>query len=724
MNYTKRLLTTLWVVITASYAYAQPDEPREKTTFQTAGHWKPVTDIRSDVVMCYGTGGGLPYFKERVKSWREHGYTAHYMTGIAWGEYQDYFTGQWDGKWHLDEGQRTMTGDTVWHGHMVPYIVPTDNFIRYFNERQIKPAIDEGIDAIFLEEPEFWCRSGYSEAFKQEWQKYYGFPWRPQHESAENTYLSNKLKYHLYYNALEKAFTYAKTYGKEKGLDVRCYVPTHSLLNYTQFEIVSPEASLASMPSVDGYIAQVWTGTSRELNIYRGKMRERVFETAFLEYGCMESMTAPTGRKMFFLTDPIEDRAKDWDDYNRNYQATFTAQLLYPHMNNYEVMPWPDRIYEGLYNISADSKEKAHIPAWYATKMQVMINTLNDMPLSDNEVSGSQGVSVLMANSLMFQRSPTKVEGYDDPRMSNFFGHAMPLMKAGIPAGITHLENVKYPETLRDVKVLLMSYSNLKPLDPEAHAYLAEWVRKGGRIIYSGRDDDPFQNVMEWWNQGENHFTAPSQHLFSLMQMPQDAPEGRYTYGKGKVTVIRQDPKEYVLKAGGEKKLMKAVAEAYNEVSGKRKLEAKNHFMLQRGPYCIAAVVDENPSDTPLKLEGSYIDLFDPELGVHEQITIQPGSQAFLYDLKNVDKKRAKVLAAASRQYEEKQTAHSYSFVSKSPYGTHNVMRIRLPKEPSEITVTLQGEPEPCQHAWDMQTQTLKLNFDNHPEGVNVMLKW
>ena len=74
-----------------------------------------------------------------------------------------------------------MRGDTVWHGHLIPYIVPTYNYLAYFKERHIRPVIDAGIDAIFLEEPEFWARAGYSEAFQREWQDYYGFPWRPQH---------------------------------------------------------------------------------------------------------------------------------------------------------------------------------------------------------------------------------------------------------------------------------------------------------------------------------------------------------------------------------------------------------------------------------------------------------------------------------------------------------------------------------------------------------------
>ncbi len=702
---------------------------QEHTTFQTSGHWKPVTDIRSDIVMVYGANdhrdrrtGKVETFEQRLQSWRDRDYKTHFMTGIAWGEYQDYFTGKWDGKWHIDEGQYTQRGDSVWHGHLIPYIVPTKNFLEYFKQTQMKRVIDAGVDAIFLEEPEYWARSGYSEAFKREWKEYYGFDWRPQHESAENTYLSNKLKYHLYYRALEDAFTFCKQYGKEKGMDVRCYVPTHSLLNYSQWAIVSPEASLASLPCVDGYIAQVWTGTSREPNYFEGVAKERVFETAFLEYGCMESMTAPTGRKMFFLTDPIEDRAKDWEDYKRNYQATFTAQLLYPHMNNYEVMPWPDRIYEGLYKVSANSDEKAHIPRFYSTQMQVMVNTLNDMPLSDNEVSGSQGISVLMANSLMFQRSPEPVEGYDDPQLSNFYGEAMPLLKRGIPIGIAHIENVGYEATLRATKVLLMSYSNMKPLDKSAHAYLAEWVRGGGHIIYSGRDDDPYQNVYEWWNQDGNNYTAPSQHLFEMMGIDKNPVDGTYSVGKGKVTVIRQDPKEFVLRKGGDKVLVEAVKDAYGET-----LQMKNSFFLERGAYTLAAVMSDSPAgDENLTLKGLFINLFDPQLPVCNGVEVPVGQQVFLYDLGKVaNKKRPQVLAAASRQYDEVVGKHSYSVVAKSPLNTTNVMRILLPRKPKTVEVTDEtGNFVTSDHSWDKTSNTLFLTFENSPEGRKVNIKW
>ena len=700
---------------------------QEKTTFQTSGPWKPVTDIRSDLVMVYGANDNPQMtFRERVDSRRKRGYTTHFMTGIAWGGYQDYFTGKWDGKWHLDEGQKTMQGDTIWHGNLIPYIIPTKNYLAYFKERHIKPVIDAGIDAIFLEEPEFWARGGYSEAFKREWQDYYGFPWRPQHESAENTYLSNKLKYYLYYRALDEAFTYAKEYGREKGLSVRCYVPTHSLINYSQWHIVSPEASLASMKSCDGYIAQVWTGTSRVPNYFNGKAKERVFETAFLEYGCMESMTRPTGRKMFFLTDPIEDGVKDWEDYKRNYQATFTAQLLYPQIADYEVMPWPDRIYERLYKVSADSEEKTLIPRFYSTQMQVMINTLNDMPLSQNRVSGSQGVSVLMANSLMFQCSPQPVEGYDDPQLSNFFGEALPLLKRGIPVSITHLENVGYSETWEGVRVLLMSYSNMKPLSPEAHTHLAKWVKNGGFIVYSGKDDDPYQGVQEWWNQGGMQYAAPSEHLFSLMGIPEKAKEGTYKYGKGKVFVLRHDPKEYVLEEGGDKMFVATVAKAYG------RLQQKNSFFLERGPYTLAAVLDEGVvSDEPLVLKGDYINLFSPELTYHSEFVVQPGTQAYLFDLSKLDKKRPQVIASASRQYDEKETTDGFSFISKSPLNTTNIICLYLPKDYQSAQVSCtNAEGQPVEHKLNVLEATsttvsrlLWITFENSPDGVRVEVK-
>ena len=710
------------LLVSACAVGSVTSENNTKTTFQTSRGWMPEIDNRADAVMVYGVGGnpsdkgrGKKTLEERIASWKERGYKVDFMTGIAWGEYQDYFTGEWDGKWHLDEGQVNAKGDTIWHGHMVPYIVPTENYLEYFKERHIKRVIDAGITSIYLEEPEFWARSGYSEAFKREWKEYYGTDWRPQDESPEATYMSGKLKYHLYYRALDEAFTYAKEYGRSKGLDVKCYVPTHSLLNYSQWMIVSPEASLASLPCVDGYIAQVWTGTSREPDYFDGICKERVFETAFLEYGCMASMTAPTGRKVWFLTDPIEDWPRDWEDYRRNYQATFTAQLLYPQINSYEIMPWPERIYTGLYNKSKDSDEKIHIPSDYATMMQIMVNALQNMPLAETQVSGTHGINVLMGNSLMFQRFPEH-EGYDDPQLSNFYGMSMPLLKAGVPVGIVHIENLGFEKALKDTKVLIMTYSNMKPLDSNAHAYIAEWVKAGGNLIYAGRDDDPFQTVSEWWNKDGNNYASPSDHLFSLMGISSAPSAGDYKFGKGKVHIIRQDPKEFVLENKGAEPLIDAVEELCGGI------EKKNSFLLERGMYLLAAVLDESVSSGPLKLEGRYIDLYDPSLPICENVEIRPGVQRLFIDLSKVRKDSPMILAAASRAENETLSGRTFSYVAKSPAATVNVSRVLLPAAPKSLKVN----DKECLdlRCWDEAGQTYLLTFDNNPDGVAVEFAW
>lgn len=699
------LLSSL-LIIGCSGGPATHDIP--KTIFQTGQGWRETIDVRADAALVYGPGN----IEERLASWKERGYGAAFMTGIAWGGYQDYFTGRWDGIPHYDQGQMNIQGDTIWHNKNVPYLVPTENFLRYFKEAVIRPVIDAGVNDIFLEEPEFWAAGGYSDSFKEEWQQYYGSPWMPQDQSPEATYLSNKLKYHLYYRALNEVFSYAKTYGKSLGRDIKCYVPTHSLLNYSMWEIVSPEASLASLSCVDGYIAQVWTGTSRVENYYEGRRAERVFETAFLEYGCMASMTRPTGRELWFLTDPIEDRARDWNDFSRNYRATFTAQLLYPQIANYEIMPWPARIFEREYPVAPGSDKEAKIPADFATQIGIMINALQNMPESDNDVFGDKGISVLMGNSLMFQKFPVH-DGYEDPQLSNFFGLAMPLLKAGVPVTISHIENLEYPQTLKDVKVLLMTYSNMKPLQKEAHDALAAWVKKGGKLIYAGTDSDPFQNVKEWWNTGDMDYAAPSDHLFSLMGLDRGPAEGLYPVGDGSVLILRRDPKEFAMTPMGKDAVLKAVEKMYGP------LNTKNYLACERGPYIIAAVMDECGTLGNLAIEGKFIDLFDPALPVKDGATIAPGENKLLYNL-GLRPQGAAILAQAGRSDITANEAGSFSFVNKGPSGMTNRSRISLPGEPKEVSVS-------CKEtvwSWDAPSQTVLLQFPCSPEGVSVSIKY
>jgi hypothetical protein len=59
----------------------------ERTCFQTGKEWSPQGNLGSNVAIVYGIDTNLP---ARIETWREHGYRIHVMTGVAWGQYQDY----------------------------------------------------------------------------------------------------------------------------------------------------------------------------------------------------------------------------------------------------------------------------------------------------------------------------------------------------------------------------------------------------------------------------------------------------------------------------------------------------------------------------------------------------------------------------------------------------------------------------------------------------------
>jgi hypothetical protein len=689
--------------------------------FQTSRSWDASYDNRADGVMIYGFNNTI---KDRAKSWKKHGYAIQFMTGIAWGGYQKYFRGDFDGKEHLDEGQVDGNGNRVQHGEYVPYVVPTQSYLTYF-KTIIRKVIDSGINTIYLEEPEFWAKSGYSKAFKREWKKYYGTAWQPQKESASAAYRSSRLKHYLYVRALREVFSYAKAYGKSIGRDINCFVATHSLVNYSAWRIVSPEASINDINSVDGVIGQVWTGTSRTPIYYNGEKKQRTFANAFLEYGSVASMFLPTGKTIYFETDPVEDNPhKSWNDYRENYEATFIAQLMYPNVNHYEVMPWPNRIYNGKHKLNKNSKTKKPFP--YATQLQVMINALKHIPKSSNQLSGSQGVGVLISNSMLYQRTPMIDKG-EDPALSDFYGTALPLLEQGVPVKLRLMENMKYPGYLRHTKILIMTYSNMKPLYPNIDKYLAEWVKKGGVLFYYGKDNDIYQNINQWWNDGKYNYKKPSQDLFHRMKLEVDSNRTKYSFGKGTVYVIRKNPKELVLHKGGARHFLSMVKKAYKAKTGKE-LKSKNSFFIQRGPYKIGAVLNANDTGdtTSLHIKGPVIDLFKPKLPILKEKNVKPGQRTFLYDLKKVDHQQPNVLCSAAGISNTKKGPSSYTFTAKGPSDTQNAMRIVLPSKPSKILVkNAKGGKETDVHSsWDVSTNTLLLQFEDSPKGKRVSLHW
>jgi hypothetical protein len=667
-----------------------PEQVLERTCFQTGQGWSEAGNLRSDVAIVYGIDPKLP---NRIQTWRDRGYRIHVMTGVSWGNYQDYLYGRFDGVNHEDEAQTDRNGKKISHGGDVYYMSPGTNFGKFLCVG-VQRALDAGAEAIHLEEPEFWVRGGYSEGFKHEWGAHYGEDWQPPHSSVDAQWRASKLKYFLYRRALQQVFDYVQDYNQRTGRKVRCYVPTHSLLNYAHWRIVSPESSLARLNGCDGYIAQVWTGTSRTPNLFRGQLRERTFESAFLEYGAMQNLARATGRTVWYLNDPIEDNPNhDWEDYQRNWESTLVASLLQPEVWQFEVAPWPERVFKGRYPASAKPEQRQSIPQPYATELQVVMNALNDMNQKRVEWDcGTTGLGVLVSDSLMFQRGDPHP---GDPHLSEIYGLALPLLKRGMPVVPVQLENVTVPRYLLDLRVLLLTYHGMKPLSPEVHAALADWVKQGGRLVVFDDDSDPYHAVRDWWKSGGNHYTTPREHLFEQLSFKSVGGEAMlaapliWRHGKGEVFWLKESPVRLAQDANGDERLIRLMEQAAR--SAKVRWRETNYLLLRRGPYLIAAGLDESVAGEPKQLRARFVNLFDPELKVQTAIELKAGTRFFLRDLETDRGRKPQLIASGCKALLSKQSADSLSYAVEGVGNTSAIVLISSAKLPRSIN--LAGQP-------------------------------
>ncbi len=652
-----------------------PAQVQERTCFQTGQAWSGAGNLRSDVAIVYGIDAKLP---ERIATWRNRGYRIHVMTGVSWGHYQDYLYGRFDGVNHEDEAQTERNGKKISHGGDVYYMCPGTNFGKFLSVG-VQRALEAGAEAIHLEEPEFWVRAGYSEGFRREWKSFYGEEWLPPHASVDAQWRASKLKYFLYRRALQQVFDHVNAFNDRTGKHVRCYVPTHSLLNYAHWNIVSPESSLARLRGCDGYIAQVWTGTSRTPNVFRGVRRERTFETAFLEYGAMQNLVRATGRTVWYLNDPIEDNPDhDWTDYRTNWESTLVASLFQPEVSQFEVAPWPERIFNGRYPANVPVEQRQGIPAPYATELQVVMNALNELRQPDVDWHGATtGVGLLVSDSLMFQRGePTPSDG----NLSHVYGLALPFLKRGVPIQPVQLENLTVPHALDSFRVLLLSYHGQKPLTPDVHPPLAEWVRGGGTLVVCDDDADPYNRVRDWWNTDGRQLATPREHLFA--ELGWSGSKEHQKIGAGQVLWLKRNPAQLAGAADGDAQLVQAVKAVAPPAV---KWQETNHLLLRRGPYLVAAGLDESVAGASRSLQGRFVSLFDPELRVQTAISLTPGSRHFLLDLERVERTVPRVLAAACKTLPGKATADTVAFTVEGVPDTGAVVLLHSARAPKSV---------------------------------------
>jgi hypothetical protein len=689
----------------------------ERLSFQTNGPWTPRTNLNADVAMVYALRSS---YSSAMESWRQHGYAVEVMTGSAWGAYQDYLDSGFDGQFHWDQAQKYKDGRLSLHGDMpriTPYMSPNKQYGRYLSSRVIR-ALDAGAQAIYLEEPEYYADTGWSDNFKREWKSHYGDDWRPPDSSPDAQYRASALKYVLYRDLLGQVCDAVRQYDRRHTIVTPCYVATHSLINYAHWTVVSPESSLIGV-GADGYIAQVWTGSARTPNVYEGRLRERTFETAFLEYGAMQNLVRASGRRVWYLNDPVEDNPKhSWPDYRMNWENTLTASLLHGAVWRFEVMPWPNRVFNKKYPSGTGTSRnavKVRIPPAYATELQTVISALGDMKQSAVgwEEAGTRSTGVLVSDTMMFERSdPTP----SDSNLGSFYGLALPLLMRGMPIDPVQIENAVSPGFLDKYKLLLLTYEGQKPASPAFHEALAHWVRAGGALVVVDDDRDPYNAVREWWNTAPYSYRTPRQHLFHVLGIPVNA-AGLYKVGNGVVVSLRLSPAALTYRKDGAAVIRKVARRAASAIGLPWK--ETSALVLRRGPYIIGAGLDQPPPGSPpYTLHGHFIDLFSPDLPILNRVILTPSKRILLLDLDAIPAADApEVVAAACRVRDEKAGAASLTFLADGIEDTPAVIRVRTNHR--VVRVLVSGHPL-SPNSYDQDRGTLRVRFANSADAVPV----
>ena len=455
---------------------------RERTTsFQTPTGYRDDNDLKVDAVIVAGND------ELNLRSWAVLGYEPQCMVGFRAGP--DYVEGQN----HRDEVQTDGAGNLLDCGPGSYYMVPTENRRRTFRQ-YFADAVARGTKAACPEEPEFFSRAGYGEAFRREWQAYYGEPWQDQALSVEARYKSDRLKVYLERKLLEACYEGARSVDPK----VRRFLLTHSPLNYTAWGIVFGHNDLLATGQVDAVVAQVWTGTARAAVTYAGEARERTFENGYLEYASTVGVVRDRGVDLWFLMDPLEDNPdRSMADYHDNYERTLAAALLFPEVTRFETMPWPTRIF-------------GRVPDDFATEICSVINVLSDMQHQESARwdCGSTGIGTFLSDSAMWQRGAPQASD-----LNCFYGVALPLLMRGIPIEVPNLDRAAEAGYLDRYRLLFVSYDLQKPLTPDVNRALADWVSRGGCLVVLG-GEDAYNAVPLWW-QGQG-FTSPQDHLLSL----------------------------------------------------------------------------------------------------------------------------------------------------------------------------------------------------------------
>ena len=664
-----------------------------KTFFQINEYYSAQTDIPVDAMLVDRHGSDPATLQPSIQSWEDHGFNVGRMFFADSDAGNIYWQGGWDGATHTNDCEHDSSGNIVFCAGVRPYMVPTTNWTAYL-EDMVERSINAGAIAIFPEEPLAHITSGYSESFKSLWVERYGTAWQAQNSSQIAQFKTAQLQSELYLNLELNLLNKTKGYSPKTSF----VIPIHSIFGNIAASLTAPLGMSVGTNDIDGYIGQIWTGpVNWALDNYNSS-DESFFASAYALYDFFTQLTIGNDRKLWLLVDPVEDNpSHTWNEYLEWYRHCVSAMLFMPEVDNYEVMPWPERIFRPGYSTGGGS------PAPEGFRIQVLTITevLQEIQKGGEWLTSSKptdGIGIAIADSSMYmQRSSPKLQG--------IYGQLMPLIRRGIPVSSFDMERVQDTNYADNFKVIILSYEDFKPVREEMNTALADWVKRGGSLLVLGATTDSLDgDSYFWWH--ALGYNSPIEHLMDQFGGG---------YGSGNVIRNTTSPSNFANTSDAENTYLPLVRQAVNNSSISGSLNEPGNFCMRRGDFVTARSAKSN-----LWVQGKFVDIYDTNLSVITDINLTPGQSGLYKDVTDIlNGTTAAVLHTTHRLIACEYSNYVLRFEVKGPEDTPAVIRIFTPVDTYKITAR-NANNQKIDISLRAEGNTCMIKFPNDTDGITV----
>jgi hypothetical protein len=221
-------------------------------------------------------------------------------------------------------------------------------------------------------------------------------------------------------------------------------------------------------------------------------------------------------------------------------------------------------------------------------------------------------------------------------------------------------------------------------------------------LLYVGDGADPYHAIRSWWT---GRYDTCADHLAEALGADRKR-DGIQPVGQGRVRFLPTRPADFTESPERAAELVTAIRELAE--AGGHTWESTNWLSVQRGPYLIGAVLEEAGGSHVV--EGNYLDLLDPQLGIVRKRELGPGQLTWLRDLSYDDEP---LLASAGRVVDWQHDQTGIRFNCEAPRGVQVTTAIRLATEPTAVNTD---------HRYD--DGILWLHHPGDPAGTHVEIEF